>query len=810
MIGLGIFIAIIIFVLPIILLVSLKSDISGKIESLSRKIDALSAELKQQKGSEPLFQKEEKPAYQPPPEVKPTYLETIIREQRERDEQRTKEQKEEVKPTVPLQESRPIAAMAAPAPEPIRRTPQPPQPGFFERNPDLEKFIGENLANKIGIGILVLGIGFFVKYAIDRDWIHEIGRVFIGILCGGILLGFAHKLRKTFTAFSSVLVGGGIAVLYFTIAIAFHEYHIFSQTAAFIIMIIITGFAVMLSLGYERKELAVLAILGGFASPFMVSTGEGNYVVLFSYLLILNVGMLVLAYYKKWNLVNIISYAFTILIFGGWLSSKFNDRDISMIRGALVFTTLFYFVFFFMNIINNLKERTSFKSIEISLLLSNTSLYYAAGMFILSNPYGNELKGLFTALMGIFNFAFAYGLYKNQRVDRNLVFLLIGLVLTFLSLAAPVQLEGNYITLFWSAEAVLLLWLSQKSGIKLMKLASVVVMVLMWISLMMDWQQLYGNYGSSFLRIILNKGYITGMVSLASVISTIYLLKKEKTVEISYLKLSDYRLGLTLSAILILYIANLLELRYQLQYYLEDSAARAVIIGSYNMLFILAIILFGERFLIPAARKGMAIWGMVGIAAYLFYYHSFIINTRNAYLAGQASALGFYFHYVLVLLLVVIAVKSLQGMREHVNFNKLTSNSYWWFFIFFFVFLASAELDHIVLSIAYSESNSISYIISQNHKIGFPILWGIASFLLIGAGLKKKIKDLRIISLCLLLITLLKLFVVDIRSISEGGKIAAFISLGVLLLVVSFMYQKLKKLLLDDSSEEETPATKTI
>ena len=98
----------------------------------------------------------------------------------------------------------------------------------------------------------------------------------------------------------------------------------------------------------------------------------------------------------------------------------------------------------------------------------------------------------------------------------------------------------------------------------------------------------------------------------------------------------------------------------------------------------------------------------------------------------------------------------------------------------------------------------MDHILSQNQKIGYPILWGLTSFTLIALGLKKKLKHLRIISLSLFLVTLLKLFLVDIKGISEGGKIAAFISLGVLLLVVSFMYQRLKKLLLADAPSIDT------
>ena len=167
------------------------------------------------------------------------------------------------------------------------------------KNPDIEKFIGENLINKIGILILVLGISFFVKYAIDKNWINEPARVGIGILCGALIMGVAHRLKKNYKAFSSVFVAGAISIFYFTIGIAFHDYHLFNQATAFIIMVIITIFSAFVSVSYDRKELAVLSLIGGFAVPFMVSTGEGSYKVLFTYIAILNIGMLIIAYFKN-------------------------------------------------------------------------------------------------------------------------------------------------------------------------------------------------------------------------------------------------------------------------------------------------------------------------------------------------------------------------------------------------------------------------------------------------------------------------------------------------------------------------------
>jgi len=572
---------------------------------------------------------------------------------------------------------------------------------------------------------------------------------------------------------------------------------------AFLLMVIITGFAVLFSLAYNKVELAVVALLGGFASPLMVSTGEGNYVALFTYVTILDVGMMVLSFYKKWPIVNIISYVFTVLLYGTWMTTEFDYEKPGMLAGAIIFATDFYIVFFAMNLINNIKERKPFKALEFALLLSNTFFYYAAGMYILNNPVAIDFRGLFTVALGVFNFGFAYGLYKSSRVDKNLVFLLIGLVLTFISLAAPIQLHGNYITLFWAAETVLLLWLSQKSGIKLMKITSHLLMVLMIISLMMDLQQVYEAGSAQPLNIILNKGYLTSLFVVASFVLTLLLLKKEKP-EGQLINLTVYRNMITVAAVMLVYVMNLLELWHHIAIaYADDLQMQNLTTGVYNILFLLVLLLSESRLTVPGdVRKAFAFIGVLAVLAYVGVYFQDVVTARFTMIMQEGDSTAFYIHYAMVALLIPVCALSIARIKQLKEFNVSTANAYSWFFVAFFVFLASTELDNLVLLIGGDAAN-MDHVLSQNHKIGYPILWGMASFLLIAIGLKMKLKHLRIISLTLFLVTLVKLFAVDIRGISEGGKIAAFISLGILLLIVSFMYQRLKKILLTDDKPVE-------
>lgn len=282
----------VVFLFLLITLLSRSGEQKRLLEDLYDKVNELSGEIKN------LRQHQKQESFTPPP--RPVIPPLLV----------YKKEEEKPIPQVSVPEPAPVPIEEpVPEPAPIPVLPQAVSPGLPEllkptaaavesqasyqpefipekEERDYEKFIGENIANKIGIAVLVLGISFFIKYAIDKDWIHESGRVIIGLISGGILIGFAHYFRNQYRSFSSVLVGGGLSVFYFSIAFAFHQYHLISQTTAFISMVIISGLGVFLSLFYNRQELAILATIGGFITPFLVSTGQDNYSALFTYLCI--------------------------------------------------------------------------------------------------------------------------------------------------------------------------------------------------------------------------------------------------------------------------------------------------------------------------------------------------------------------------------------------------------------------------------------------------------------------------------------------------------------------------------------------
>jgi uncharacterized membrane protein len=766
----------------------LLESLYDRMKHLSNDISALAREIKKEKNQQ------DKPVVHEQPEIKHTPLQevkkpepVILPEINPRPV--------ELIPEVKKQE--PPADVKKPAPEIIREVKK---ISTSVKETDLEKFIGENLANKIGIAVLVLGISFFVKYAIDKDWIKETGRVITGLITGGVLIGIAHRIRNSYRSFSSVLVGGGLTVFYFTIAFAFHQYHLISQPAAFFIMIVITAFAVLLSLYYDRLELAVLATLGGFLTPFLVSTGQDNYVALFTYLCILCTGLMVLSWFKRWAVINIIALVFTTIIYGGWLIKKlwFESPGNLPYKDALFFGILFYLLFVAMNIINNVRLRKNFNAFDFIIVLSINFLFFLAGFFILRHWNDGDYNGLFTVSLGLFNLLLVLFFRRKKSIDANFIALLTGLSITFISLAAPVEFEANHVVLFWAAEAVLLFRLYQRTRINQLKVASFAVSVLMLVSLLITWLNVYYS-GMEKIPLFLNKGFTTSMAAAGSIFIYFRLMYKEAdTFYLSRFTNHAVRNFLLFTCTVILYTGGALEIFVQFSTRYSIDSLYSIYLQAYTFLFALLVLwIFRKhsanlfwKLLLPLLCFGYFILNMdVNYSVALTLISD---NKPALFIAQWAGAL-------LLVWLLSDLVKHLRTLQspEWVSYKT----PFTWFSSLALVVVFSLELYLVNLWMHFSNGTDWTWWENLYYKAGLSILWSICSFAMMWQGMRHQYRPLRIISLSLFTLTLLKLFIYDIRNIPPGGKIAAFILLGVLLLIVSFMYQRLKKIIIDDTEK---------
>ncbi len=619
--------------------------------------------------------------------------------------------------------------------------------------------------------------------------------------------------EKITNRFSSVLVGGGLAIFYFTIALAYHQYQLFGQTVSFVLMVIITAFAVILSLLYDRQELAIIALVrSGFVAPFLVSNGLGNYQVLFSYLLILNTGLLVIAYNKAWRLLNLLAFVFTALLFASWLFTLPDDvtTGAPVYAGGFLFATAFYVLFFAINIAHTVKEARRFIASDFGILLANTCCYFAAGLYLITEMGFPKYRGLFSASMGIFNLAGSYFLFRKKSVDSNILYLLVGITLTFVSLTAPIQLHGHAITIFWASEAVLLYWLSKKSGIRIIAIASLLVGGAMLVSLVMDWVNVYGPriYTTAGipmpleLPVIFNKGLMTTFYASLCCYALFFLRKKDTGDEVT-VSLSDsiVRHASVIMGSLLFFAGGALEIDHQFSFYFPGTGLYVLYLILYGFALVSLITYVANRWQWFRSYS-YTDWIMaVCLIIYLMLVQQ-IYEIQTGILNTGRYREHFMAHWAASILVLLMVFRLTAGLRAGKTMAFPSPAIVSWGMGIFVVIFLSVEVHMLANSFFFSAKVTMERIDQVYIRAGLPILWGLCSYGFMWIGMRYKFKPLRVLSLGLFSVTLLKLFLFDIRDISVAGKIAAFFCLGVLLLVVSFMYQRLKKIIIEDEEKK--------
>jgi len=321
---------------------------------------------------------------------------------------------------------------------------------------DLESVIAGKWFNRVGIVALLIAVSYFLKLAFDNNWIGPTGRVAIGILLGALMLPWSHwLLGRGYSYFSEGIAALGEATLFVSVWAGCQYYSLYSRDVGFAAMIAITAVMAAIAIGRNSQRIAVLSLLGGLLAPILASSGKDEQVVLFTYLLFLGAGALVIAAKKEWRALPLIAFIGTQIYFWGWYSEFFHRT--SPTERTVLFASLFFFLYSAWPI------RTAMRGIrlgelDILILLAN-EFTYSVTLFVLLWPDDKwPLTLLFVALAAA-HVAIARLLPVRKTDESSLARLLYaGLALTYLTLAIPIRLKGNWITLSFAVEGAILVW----------------------------------------------------------------------------------------------------------------------------------------------------------------------------------------------------------------------------------------------------------------------------------------------------------------------------------------------------------------
>ena len=314
--------------------------------------------------------------------------------------------------------------------------------------------MGGNWLARIGILAVIIGIGFFLRLAFENQWIGETGRVVLGLAAGLSLLGAGEFWSRKYAVWAQALTGGGIAILYLSVFAAFSLYGLIPAWPALGFSFLVTLAAAGLALRYEARAIAILGILGGFATPLFLAEKLPEQAALLAYVLVLDVGVLALATFRNWRWFTLLALAGSLILFVFWKEQLAPSLALAQVGATVVFlifvgaTTIFHLIW-----------RRPPRPFDQALIVVNAASYLCLSYWLLWGDF-RIWMGAFTLLLALFYGLLAYAILLRHREQVNLSLFAVGVALVLVSIAVPVQLDGFWISLAWAAEGAALVWLS--------------------------------------------------------------------------------------------------------------------------------------------------------------------------------------------------------------------------------------------------------------------------------------------------------------------------------------------------------------
>jgi uncharacterized membrane protein len=643
----------------------------------------------------------------------------------------------------------------------------------------LESKIGQRWIAWVGAIVLFFSAAFFLKHAFENDWIGPTGQVVICALAGlAMLVCGSRFIVKGWQTLGQSLMGLGMAILYATFFAAFSLYEpsVMSQSTAFAFMVAVTLAGMALAVLHNALTIAFLALVGGVLTPVLVSTGQDARDALFTYLLLLNLGVLGVAFFRGWRLLDTLAMVGTFALYSGWYGKFYQPTSLGP---ALAWLGAFYVVFLALPFLYHLVRKQSFTIERFIMALANAAFAAGFAWYMLRKQH------LFTMGFVALGMAEAYlvlGTIIRRRLpeDARALFGAIAMTVTFLTLAVPMQLRAHGIMLAWVAEAPVLAYLAYRFRYRPVRVFAAAVLVLAVGRLFLF--DVHWPLHAGFFVPFNNRQFISAMAvpAAAALYALIHHRFRVQATDLDWAMKLAAALGAGLVVLIVLHAEIHGWLKNDLGDYAAGSAVTALwAIGA------LAYLLSAGR-----ARQGEPlVWGVgtfiLGVAAVLgmavFGQH---LGAKHVLCANAR----FVANLLVMLLLFGYARKIDQATTAREDTDGTFAAIFFVAGIVGLLALLSAE--------AYSYCSDVIKDHTRARRAGqmsITLVWSLYAISLLFLGFWRRWRALRLGGLALFGVAALKIVLVDLTHLKDVYRIVSFLVLGLLMLGASYLYHRLEK-----------------
>ena len=338
-------------------------------------------------------------------------------------------------------------------------------------------FFGGNLVVRVGVLVLLVGVVLLLRLLSDYIEISIASKLITIGIAGLGLAGLGLKLVKKRFAYGITLQGAGLAIAYLSTFFAYSAYQVLASLPSFIGLGMLSALTIGLAVRQNALPLALLALSGGFFAPLLTSTETGSLPVLFSYYLLLNLTIAIIAHYRPWKALNILGVAVTFGL-AYWLGGAETIENIIAERAALVGLVALHLALYVFVVIRYAQQITAYNRdnekplnkpvsklylfpIDTGLLFSVPML--AFGLFAALLHDIEHALTLTSTLLAALYLGFGWVFIRRSQRYALITEGMLALGFGFLAVTIVLAFDTQWIAAGWSVQALALVWFGRRS-----------------------------------------------------------------------------------------------------------------------------------------------------------------------------------------------------------------------------------------------------------------------------------------------------------------------------------------------------------